>query len=94
MGIERIKQVSLMLNWLRCPSVPMLLIAAVLLGLAPFTPEPHLVEKARMLTHGERLQPIDIFDVFWHSWPILWLLLRFFVPASANCSIPQDKSKN
>jgi len=76
-----------MMNWLRCPPLPMLLIAAVLLGLAPFYPEPHLLEKAKMLLAGEELRPIDIFDVFWHSWPLLWLLLRLFVPASAACKV-------
>lgn len=69
----------------------MLLIAAVLLGLAPFYPEPHLLEKARMLMHGEALRPIDMFDIFWHSWPLLWLLLRFFVPSTASCSIEPGK---
>jgi len=78
-----------MMNWLRCPPLPMLLIAAVLLGLAPFYPEPHLVEKARWLLHGEAFRPIDVFDVFWHSWPMLWLLLRLFVPASAICKVPE-----
>ena len=76
-----------MLNWLRCPPLPMLLIAAILLGLAPFYPEPHLVGKARWILHGKGLRPVDIFDVFWHSWPLLWLLLRFFVPASAACKV-------
>ena len=80
-----------MLNWLRCPSLPMLIMAAVLLGLAPFYPEPHLLEKARMLLNGETLRPVDMFDIFWHSWPILWLLLRYYVPASAACNIPQRK---
>jgi len=76
-----------MLNWLRCPSLPMLLFAAVVLALAPFTPEPHLLQKARMLLAGESLRPVDIFDIFWHTWPILWLLLRLFVPTSAACKV-------
>jgi len=63
----------------------MLLTAAVVLGLAPFYPEPHLLQKARMLMAGQALRPVDIFDIFWHSWPILWLALRLFVPASAVC---------
>ena len=29
-------------------------------------PEPHLVEKAKMLAAGTLTRPIDIFDVFWH----------------------------
>ena len=45
--------------------------AAILLGLAPFVPEPHLIEKLRMLSNGDLKRPIDIFDLFFHSWPLL-----------------------
>lgn len=53
-----------------------LVIAAAVLGLAPFFPEPHLVEKARLLLQGDRLRPIDIFDVFFHLFPALLLILK------------------
>ncbi|HEB70638.1 MAG TPA: RND transporter [Desulfobulbus sp.] len=56
--------------------------AAVFLGLAPFVPEPHLVEKIRMLTHGTLVRPIDIFDLFYHGFPILLIgakLMRRFL---------------
>jgi len=53
-----------------------LIIAAVLLGLAPFVPEPHLVEKLRMLAQGSLQRPIDIFDLLYHSLPILLLLAK------------------
>ncbi|AOZ69331.1 RND transporter [Rhodobacter xanthinilyticus] len=46
---------------------------AALLGLAPFTPEPHLVEKLRMLAAGTLTRPIDIFDLCLHAAP--WALL-------------------
>jgi len=69
----------------------MLLIAAVLLGLAPFYPEPHLLQKANMLLNGEALRPLDMFDIFWHAWPMLWLVLRLFAPSTASCSIKQGK---
>jgi hypothetical protein len=49
---------------------------AVLLGLAPFVPEPHLVEKLRMLSQGALTRPIDIFDLLFHSLPLLLLLLK------------------
>ena len=48
-----------------------LLPAAVVLGLAPFRPEPHLVEKLRMLVNGQLTVPIDIFDLFLHGAPLL-----------------------
>ena len=49
--------------------IPMvyLVVGAVLLGLAPFFPEPHLVEKLRMLVNGELSKPVDIFDLIMHA---------------------------
>jgi hypothetical protein len=49
---------------------------AILMALAPFTPEPHLLEKSRMLMDGELERPIDIFDLFWHSFLLVILLIR------------------
>ena len=49
---------------------------AVLLGLAPWRPEPHLVEKIRMLIDGTLRRPIDIFDLFLHGTPVLLLAVR------------------
>lgn len=46
---------------------------ALTLGLAPFVPEPHLVEKLRMLVAGHLIKPLDIFDLLYHAAP--WLLL-------------------
>jgi hypothetical protein len=48
-----------------------LLPVAIILGLAPFRPEPHLVEKLRMLANGKLTAPIDIFDLFLHGAPLL-----------------------
>ena len=59
----------------RIPLLP-LAIAAVFMALAPFAPEPHLVEKTRMLVNGELSRPIDIFDLFWHSFLIVLLAIR------------------
>ena len=53
-----------------------LLIIAVLLGLAPFVPEPHLVEKLRMLFQGTLSKPIDIFDLVMHASAPLLLLVK------------------
>ncbi|MCS7100700.1 MAG: hypothetical protein NZL99_03280 [Burkholderiaceae bacterium] len=65
-----------MLAWL--DPIPLWLIALVALwmALAPFYPEPHLVEKLRMLVQGALSRPIDIFDLFWHSAPLAVLLLK------------------
>ena len=56
----------------RLPLAP-LVFAAMLLGLAPLAPEPHVIEKLRMLFSGTLSRPIDIFDLFLHGTP--WLLL-------------------
>ncbi|NDR55224.1 hypothetical protein FPS10_02080 [Pseudoruegeria sp. M32A2M] len=50
-----------------------LLVVALLLGLAPFRPEPHLVEKLRMLFAGTLQRPIDIFDLALHGLPMVLL---------------------
>ena len=54
----------------------MLVPVAVLLALAPFRPEPHLVEKVRMLVQGTLTKPIDIFDLFLHATPLILLLVK------------------
>ena len=48
----------------------------VLLGLAPFFPQPHIVEKVRMLMAGTLTRPIDILDLVWHAWPFALLAYR------------------
>ena len=50
--------------------------AAILLGLAPFFPAPHLVEKLRMLINGQLFGLIDVFDLLWHALPIILLILK------------------
>ena len=58
--------------------IPLLLlaVAAMFMALAPFKPEPHLLEKSRMLLAGELTRGIDIFDLFWHSFLIVLLTIR------------------
>ena len=53
-----------------------LLIIGVLLGLAPMQPEPHLVEKLRMLSQGVLSKPIDIFDLLMHASAPLLLIAK------------------
>ena len=57
---------------------------ALALGLAPFVPEPHLVEKIRMLMAGELSRPIDIFDLFFHGAPLALLLVKAGVDLKAR----------
>ncbi|OOZ42051.1 RND transporter [Solemya pervernicosa gill symbiont] len=64
------------MNWLDEFPLPMLVMISLMLGLAPFSPEPHLVEKLRMLTQGTLQKPMDIFDLFLHATPSVLLLIR------------------
>ncbi len=50
-----------------------LILVALTLGLAPFSPQPHIVEKLGMLFDGSLSRPIDIFDLLLHGAP--WVLL-------------------
>ena len=63
------------MQWLDRIPLMALILAALALGLAPFTPEPHLWQKLRMLSHGELSRPIDIFDLVMHaSLPLLLIV--------------------
>lgn len=65
-----------MLNWLDRIPLHMIAFPALLLGLAPFVPEPHLWEKLKMLADGSLSRPIDIFDLFLHGTPVVLLLIK------------------
>ena len=54
----------------------LLLLASLTLGLAPFTPEPHVWEKFQMLAAGTLSRPIDIFDLALHGAPWVLLILK------------------
>lgn len=65
-----------MLKWIDQIPLHMLVIVSLTLGLAPFMPEPHVVEKLRMLVQGSLSKPIDILDLLMHGGPWLLLILR------------------
>ncbi len=50
------------------------------LGLAPFSPEPHIWEKLKMLGAGGLVKPVDIFDLLMHSLPFSLLGLKLMFP--------------
>ncbi|MGD9808807.1 MAG: hypothetical protein AB7E76_10340 [Deferribacterales bacterium] len=54
-----------------------LILFSIVLGLAPFVPEPHLTEKINMLIDGTLTRPIDIFDLVMHSTPIVLLIIKY-----------------
>ncbi len=47
--------------------------ACATLGLAPYLPLPHLIEKLGWLAQGRPFRPIDVFDLVLHGAPWLWL---------------------
>jgi hypothetical protein len=63
-------------KWLDRIPLPTLAIITLLLGLAPFAPEPHLWQKLKMLFGGTLTRPIDIFDLVMHATPALVLILK------------------
>lgn len=58
--------------------IPLLQLAlmALLLGLSPFVPEPHLFEKVRWLFTGQPFKLIDWFDLLLHGTPVVLLVLK------------------
>lgn len=67
------------LNWIDRQPLILFVIASLTLGLAPFVPEPHLLEKLRMLAAGELSRPIDIFDLVMHGAPWVLLLVKLYL---------------
>jgi hypothetical protein len=65
-----------MLRLLDSISYPVLIVAALLLLLAPLKPIPHVVEKLTMLKNGTLRKPIDVFDLFFHLLPTILLILK------------------
>ena len=68
-----------LLQWVDHLPWPLVVIACLTLGLAPFFPEPHIWEKLKMLAAGTLVKPIDIFDLLMHAAPFLLAGLKFAV---------------
>jgi hypothetical protein len=67
-----------MLNLLdRLPWIWLLLLAGWL-AVAPIAPEPHLIEKLRMLSQGTLTRPLDIFDLVLHASPLVLVALKLW----------------
>jgi hypothetical protein len=54
----------------------LIIIACLTLGLAPFSPQPHIWEKLQMLSKGELVRAIDWFDLVLHGTPWALLILK------------------
>ena len=64
------------MNWLDEIPLGVVVLACLLLGLAPFVPEPHAWEKLKMLAAGTLVRPIDILDLLLHGAPFVVLVLK------------------
>lgn len=67
-----------------------LVVLCIGLGLAPFFQEPHLVEKTRMLFNGTLTRAIDRFDLVWHLWPFVLVLLKLTRRSPATPDVPDS----
>ena len=66
------------LGWLdRFPLIWLVLLAAWL-AVAPVLPEPHLIEKLRMLWQLTLVKPLDIFDLLMHTTPLVLLVVKLW----------------
>lgn len=55
-----------------------LIVIAAWLAVAPIVPEPHLIEKLRMLSQGTLIKAIDIFDLLFHALPLVLVVAKAF----------------
>ena len=67
-----------MLRWLDKLPLIWLALVAGWLAVAPLFPEPHLVEKMRMLSQGTLVRAIDVFDLLMHALPLLLLVIKLY----------------
>ena len=65
-------------------NIGIFLLASLTLGLAPFSPEPHVWGKIKWVVGGAHgMQPMDWFDLLLHGLP--WVLL--LIAAAARLSL-------
>lgn len=65
-----------MFTWLDKIPLHMIALPAAFLALAPFVPEPHLLEKLKMLADGTLQRPLDIFDLVFHGSGLILLAIK------------------
>ena len=82
------------MRWLDKLPWDILIVGSLTLGLAPFFPEPHLVEKLRMLWQGTLSRPLDIFDLFMHGTVPLLLLLKIGRSTQQSLNKPPQNNNN
>ena len=66
------------MRWIDRIPLFLLILLAAWMAVAPINPEPHLVEKVRMLSQGTLTRPVDIFDLLYHLAPMVLLALKIW----------------
>ena len=66
------------MRWIDRIPLGLLIVVAAWLTVAPIVPEPHLIEKLRLLSQGALTDPLDIFDLLLHSVPLVLLAVRLW----------------
>jgi hypothetical protein len=64
------------MKWLDDYPLPLIVLVCLLLGLAPYMPEPHVWEKLKLLAAGSLGRPLDIFDLLLHGAPFGVLVMK------------------
>jgi hypothetical protein len=64
------------MRWIDRIPLYLLILVAAWMAVAPINPEPHLVEKMRMLSQGTLTRPLDIFDLLYHLAPMVLLAIK------------------
>ncbi len=68
-----------MKDFIKSLPYPLLILMSIFMLLAPFQPEPHLVQKFNMLMAGNLTKPLDMFDVVWHLLPVGLLIAKLMI---------------
>ncbi len=79
-----------MLKLIDSITLPIFIVLCLTLGMAPFLPEPHLVEKIRLLSTGELNRMIDIFDLLLHGMPWVLLLMKLALIIKTRQTVDGD----
>jgi hypothetical protein len=82
------------LKWLDKISYSTLIVATILLGLAPFVPMPHSIEKILLLKDGDLTKPIDIFDLFYHFSPVILIALKYYKDSKEKSIYEKSNQEN
>lgn len=66
------------MRWLDRIPLLLLVLSSAWMAVAPINPEPHLVEKVRMLSQGALTRPLDMFDLLYHLAPMVLLAFKIW----------------